>query len=331
MNVRLLGRIACVATSFFLGVSRAEPPPGDYTFKFRHEGRERSYIVHVPRDTVTNPWPVVLNFHGGGSSAAGQQAYSRMDETSDREGFLAVYPNGTGVFGNRLLSWNAGMCCGYALNNKVDDVGFVHALIDDLEKHAAIDRARIYATGLSNGAMLAYWIATKAPGLVAAIAPVAGAELEVPFRPKMPIPVLHIHSVDDTRALYEGGLGPPYPLTTIRIMHPAVEDVVSRWAAYDGCASTPEAATPIHGSGGSASHTATRFTYGSCKDGFEVGLWKLTGAGHVWPGGASDYLDKMLGSQSKVLGPSTDVIDANTQIWQFVSRFHTGFIRQLPD
>jgi len=316
---------------FSFGIAHAEPQPGNYTFKFNHDGRERSYIVHVPRDTLMNPWPVLLNFHGGGSSAAGQQAYSRMDETSDREGFLAVYPNGTGVFGRRLLTWNAGNCCGYALNNKVDDVGFVRALIDDLEKRADIDRARIYATGLSNGAMMAYALAARAPDLIAAIAPVAGAHLDLPFRPAAPVPILHIHSVDDTRALYAGGTGPPYPLTNIRTKHPAVEDLLSRWAAYDGCPPEPSIASTLHGSGGSAAHTATRVSYGPCQGGFEVVLWKLTGAGHVWPGGASDYLDRMLGSQSKILGPSTDVIDANTQIWRFVSRYHGNFIRQVPD
>ena len=51
----------------------------------------------------------------------------------------------------------------------------------------------------------------------------------------------------------------------------------------------------------------------------------------MWPGGASEYLDRMLGSQSKILGPSTDVIDANRQMWQFLSRYHTNFVRQLPD
>ena len=334
MNSKLPGSIACAGFLVLVAANfcRAEPPPGDYAFKFTHAGRERSYIVHVPKDTVANPWPVVLNFHGGGSSAAGQQAYSRMDETSDREGFLAVHPNGTGIFSNRLLTWNAGTCCGYALNNKIDDVGFVSALLGDLEKHADIDRARIYATGLSNGAMMTYWLAEKSPGLIAAIAPVAGTQLEVPFRPKAPIAILHIHSVDDTRALYQGGLGPPYPLTNIRVKHPAVEEVLGHWAASDGCDRQPVVEATVHGSGGSASHTATHMTYGSCKDGIEVVLWKLTGAGHVWPGGASDYLDRMLGSQSKALGEPTDVINANTQMWQFLSRYHSSFVRQqLPD
>jgi polyhydroxybutyrate depolymerase len=178
---------------------------------------------------------------------------------------------------------------------------------------------------------MAYWIATKSPDLVAAIAPVAGAQLELPFRPKAPVPILHIHSVDDTRALYAGGVGPPYPLTNSRVTHPAVEDVLSRWAAYDGCPPQPRIEPAIHGNGGSAAHTATRVTYGPCKDGIEVTLWKLTGAGHVWPGGASEYMDRMLGSQSKILGAPTNVIDANTQMWQFLSRYHTNFVRQLPD
>lgn len=331
MHPGLPSTIACVAAVLALNHAQAEPAPGDYTFEIKHGGRTRNYILHVPRDTLVNPWPVVLSFHGGGSSAAGQQSYSRLDETADREGFLAVYPNGTGRFSNRLLSWNAGTCCGYALSNKVDDVGFVHALIDDLEKHANIDRTRIYATGLSNGAMMAYRIAEKAPGLLAAIAPIAGAEQGVPFEPKAPISIMHIHSVDDTRALYAGGIGPPYPLTNTRTKHPAVEKLLSLWAAYDGCPAVPVVEPPIRGAGSSALHTATRVTYGPCRDDVEIVLWKLTGAGHVWPDGAHDYLDKMLGSQSKVLGPPTDVIDADTQIWQFVSRFHTNVVRQTPD
>ena len=330
MDLRLLPKIAYASAATLLvgSLSHAEPPPGDYTFKLRQGGRERSYILHVPKDALTSPWPVVINFHGAGSSAAGQQAYSRMDAVADREGFLVVYPNGTGGIGERLLTWNAGACCGYALGNKVDDVGFVRALIDDLETHAGIDRARIYATGLSNGAMMSYRLAAEAPDLIAAIAPVAGA-LALPFEPKRPIPILHIHSVDDTRALYQGGLGPPYPLTNIRVQHPPVEKLLAHWAEYNGCFGEPSIEAPIHGRRGSAAHTATRMVYAPCKDGVEVVLWKLTGAGHVWPGAATEYLSKVLGSQSKILGPATDVIDANTQMWQFFAPYHT--MRSIPE
>jgi len=97
-----------------------------------------------------------------------------MDKLADRETFVAVYPNGTGRFGNRLLTWNAGACCAYAMSNNVDDVGFVRALVTKLTESIPIDRRRIYATGLSNGAMMSHRLAAEAADLIAAIAPVAG-------------------------------------------------------------------------------------------------------------------------------------------------------------
>ena len=294
------------------GSCHADLAPGDYSFTLKHQTRERSYIVHVPLARPSTDWPIVVNLHGGGGHAKAQQRYSRMDAAADREGFLAVYPNGTGVLGNRLLTWNAGSCCGWAQKNNVDDVGFIRALVEDLAGRVAIDHARIYATGLSNGAMMSYRLAVEAPDLVAAIAPVAGAMVCVPLKAGRPISILHIHSVDDPRAPYAGGLGKPFPLTNVRVLHPPVEATIAHWVEFDGCAQSPKIEPELHGAGRSAKHTATLITYAPCKNGTKVVLWKLAGSGHVWPGGMMDYLNW-------ALGPGTDVIDANAQIWQFFS------------
>ncbi|PWT76239.1 MAG: polyhydroxybutyrate depolymerase [Proteobacteria bacterium] len=309
-----LGGVLLLGLSAFAGQGRAELAPGDHAFTLNHQQRTRSYIVHVPRIATFAPRAVVLNFHGGGGSAANQQSYSRMDATADRHGFLAVYPNGTGRFGTRLLTWNAGTCCGSAQKENVDDVGFARAVIEDLTQRTPIDRNRIYATGLSNGAMMAYRLAAEASDLIAAIAPVAGGEM-VDFHPSRPMAILHIHSVDDPRAQYAGGLGPSFPLTNSRVMHPAVEQTIARWATFDGCPRQPRADVTLRGTGKTATHTATRITYAPCKAGTTVILWKLTGSGHVWPGGRLDYLPG-------VLGAGTDVIDANDEMWKFFSR-HT--------
>jgi len=93
-----------------------------------------------------------------------------MDATADREGFVAVYPNGTGR-GTRALTWNAGGCCAYAERNNIDDVGFTKALLDDLTSRVHIDRTRVYATGISNGGMMAFRLAVEASDRIAAIAP----------------------------------------------------------------------------------------------------------------------------------------------------------------
>jgi polyhydroxybutyrate depolymerase len=315
--IAVLSFLMVTATGFLPAESSQVFPPGDHTITFNHGGRERSAIVHVPpRLPDTRAIPVVLNFHGGGGYGSQEKEYALMDGLADREGFVAVYPNGTGHFGNRLLTWNAGTCCGYAAINKVDDVGFVRELIAQLSERLAIDRRRIYATGLSNGGMMSYRLGSEAADLIAAIAPVAGGMVLPRIKTSRSVPVMHIHSVDDPRALYTGGLGMPFPLTKSQVFHPNIDQMIARWVTHDGCGAEPTVAERRANHDGRG-HTATRYVYMNCRDGGEVVLWKLTGAGHVWPSGRQKYLELLL-------GPSTDVIDANQEMWNFFKRFSLG-------
>ena len=267
---------------------------------------ERGYIVHVPTKQMDMP-AVILNFHGGGGNPLAHQKYARMDALADREGFLVVYPEGTAPGDGRFLTWNAGTCCGIASRENVDDVGYVRRLLDDLARRHAYDATRVYATGFSNGAMLSYRLAAELSERFAAIAPVAGAPVIERHATARAVPVMHIHSVDDARALYAGGLGPPFPLTNLRVQHSPLEERLSIWATENGCGATFERRDRRESNG----HTATLYAYPGCRA--EVLLWKLTGAGHVWPGGEQDYLPR-------ILGPGTTVIDANEEIWRFFSR-----------
>jgi polyhydroxybutyrate depolymerase len=299
------------------GGANAALDPGDHEFSVAHQGQNRSYLVRVPPAVgAAKPLPVVINFHGGGGNAAVQKVYTRMDAAADRDGYIAIYPNGTGGIAGRLLTWNAGACCGPAAASGVDDVGFSLAVLDDLARRVPLDRARVYATGLSNGSMMAYRLAAEAPGKIAAVAGVAGAMTLPGFGPGMTMPVMHIHSVDDPRALYDGGLGPAFPFTNTRVLHQSVDAMLALWVTRNACSDRPQAASPARGKAGApdAMHTATRYLYAPCRDGTEVVLWKLTGAGHVWPGGVQDYLPLLLGT-------GTTVIDANVEMWRFFSRY----------
>ncbi len=85
------------------------PPPGDYQRSIDHDGRQRSYLAHLPPQASSGaPLPVVLNFHGGGGNAKGHKKHTGMDQLADKEGFITIYPNGTGRSNNSLLAWNAG-------------------------------------------------------------------------------------------------------------------------------------------------------------------------------------------------------------------------------
>jgi len=275
--------------------------------------RERTYYLHLPPAVGRGePLPLVLAFHGGGGEAAGYEKYAGLDALADREGFAVAYPDGSGRLGGRLLTWNAGRCCGYAATRNVDDVAFARALVDDVARRVPIDRRRVYATGHSNGGMMSYRVAAEAPDLVAAVASVAGAMILEDFRAKHPMPVLHVHSMDDPRAYYQGGLGPPFPLTDHRVMHNAVETELRRWIELDGCPAEPVAVAERREE--ATGHTARHLRWAPCKSGAEVELWRLTGAGHGWPGAE-------LGRRQKIVGPDTKVILAAEEVWRFLSRF----------
>lgn len=293
------------------------PGPGTYDVQLEFAGADREARVTVPPAVASGaPLPVVVAYHGGGGNAEGYRRYAGLDAVADREGFVAVYPDGSGGIGGRLHTWNAGRCCGSAERHDVDDVGFTWALLADLARDLPLDATRVYATGHSNGAMMSYRLAAESADRLAAIAPVAGAmNLEAPFAPAAPVPVMHVHSVDDPRALYGGGLGPPFPLTRRRVQHRAVEAELARWIALDRCPAAAHVTERRRRRVGELEHTAEKRVHAPCASGAEVVLWKLTGAGHGWPGGTGS------GVSERIIGPNSDVIDAAEEAWRFFARF----------
>jgi len=163
------GRHARCALAFLALLAACTQPPrppdgvmpaGDFTVSLRHEGRDRRYLVHVPtHGDPRAPRPLVLVLHGAADDAVDNRDWLGLDALADREGFLAVYPDGTGPFSGRIHMWNSGDCCGSAQWSGVDDVGFLLAVLDDVSERTAVDATRVYATGLSNGAMMAYRLA----------------------------------------------------------------------------------------------------------------------------------------------------------------------------
>ncbi len=301
-------------------------PPGEHVFNLDHGGLSRRYLVHVPQQPPDRPLPVVLALHGGGGSAAQFKDDNSLDRVADRGGFLAVYPDGTGPLRGRLLTWNAGPhCCGWAASHLVDDVGFLAAVLDDLAGKTTVDRRRVYAIGHSNGSMMAYRLAAGRPDHVTAIVAVAGAMDVALDRPVAPVAVLHIHSLDDPRALYNGGLGPPFPGTDQQVDHQPVTAGLAAWAANNGCAGQPRVADvrepPRAREGGkrrqagAERQTATRLVYDGCRPNGAVEHLRLTGVGHGWPGADVPR------ARQRLMGPATTLVNASEEAWIFLSRF----------
>jgi polyhydroxybutyrate depolymerase len=287
------------------GAPPAANTAGDIEHFLLHQGRRRRYLVHVPRGfDGSRKLPVVLGFHGGGGHAEGLRAMSRLNDTSDRFGFLMVYPDGTGFTG-RFLTFNALTCCGYAERNKVDDVGFVRALLDELAVNYPVDSRRVYATGLSNGAMLCYRLAAELSDRITAIAPVAGDMGVLGPVPKRPVPVMHFHGLKDPNALFHGGVGKnqlqPNP-------HRSIPETIAWWVKVNGCAEQP-----VEEEQG-AEFIRKRYAPPPGKTGAPVILYVLPEGGHNWPGGVDTTA--RLGTGRLIAS-----VDASTLMWKFFEQF----------
>jgi len=267
-------------------------------------GLNRTYLVHVPEgyDQKT-PMPVVLALHGATMNGPMMAWFSGLNKKSDEAGFIVVYPNGTGTHSS--FFWNGGNCCGSAMLNKVDDVAFIDALLDDLMRAYPVDAQQVYATGMSNGAIMAYRLASELSDRIAAIAPVAGSLGTEIRQPKRPVSVLHIHGTMDEYIPFKGGRGEKSITgTDFR----SVDESIWAWVTANGCAESPQ--IDLLSKSGDET-TVTRKTYSSGKDGTEVILVVIEGGGHTWPG---------MRSPAKTLGKSALNISANDLMWEFFKK-----------
>jgi polyhydroxybutyrate depolymerase len=255
--------------------------PGDYRASIPFDGRTRTYTIHVPPaarcQTLT---PLVFFFHGGGGNGAQAASSYQLNPIADREGFFAVYPDGTSANpALPLYTWNSGHCCGYAYDNKVDDVGFVRALISALRATYPVDPDRIYATGMSNGAMLTHRLAAELSNVFAAVAPVAGSiggtfnsvAYVIP-QPQRAVPILMVHGKLDENVPYAGGVGAESQITNRADL--SVAESVAFWTQNNRCPTTPASRR---------TGNVTVDTYAGCAA--DVALYSIDNQGHAWPGG----------------------------------------------
>ena len=271
-----------------------------------HDGMERDYIIYVPEIyDGSKAVPLILNFHGFGSSASQQMFYGDFRDIADTEGFLLVHPEGTTFIGDQF--WNVGFP---GLSSNIDDVGFTEALIDELATLYAIDLDRVYATGMSNGGFMSFLLACQLSEKIAAVASVTGSMTQDTFddcNAQLPTPVLQIHGTEDDVVLYnENNLSLPIP------------DVISYWVDHNNCETTPTTTTlpDVDVSDGS---TIEYSVYEDGDNGITTEHMKVIGGGHTWPG-------SILNSA----GTNQD-IDASMEIWLFFSRYDINGLLSTDD
>jgi len=237
---------------------------------------DRPYDVVVPSDyTGTTALPLVLGLHGYAATGAEIDSYLGLLPLVDDRGFLYVSPDGS-ADSRGTLFWDATDACCNFTGAPLDDAGYLADLISQVQADYAVDPARIYVVGHSNGGFMAYRMACEHADLVAAIVSIAGATFADPdaCAPDAPVSVLQIHGDADEVISYSGGDFPaPYP---------GALDSVATWAGYDQCEAGPAPLAPprdLEANLPGPESTATAFE--GCAGGSAVELWTVGGGAHV--------------------------------------------------
>ena len=291
----------------------ADTKPGTYKHKIdlRVNGFRRSYLVHIPKNyDQTKPTPLVVALHGSFDTAKKMARRTEFSELADREGFIVLYPNGITLFG-WLQHWNARYCCGKAMKDGIDDLGFVAGLIEQAQAHLNIDPKRIYLVGYSNGGMLAYLFAAEKPEILAAVAILSstiGIKSSQPERqivePKIPVPMIIFHGREDEAIPYEGGQqigktgekGQDYT---------SVAESALFWVKSNGCSKPVKVERLLQ-------NRVLKETWSECEDGSETILFTIEGWNHDLP--TRRFTEKLPDANPLKGFHATDII------WEFFMR-----------
>lgn len=277
------------------------------------DGRARVYFIHIPSG-ASKGLPVVMGLHGGNGTAPRRARQMGLNEIGDREGFIAIYPQGVNY------GWNDGRATPEMLarQENVDDVTFFKALIREISAMPEVDPRRIYLVGGSNGGMMTHRLSCDIAEMITAAVVMVGSIPE-PVRgkcqPKNPVPILMMNGTADPLVPYAGGnVGGASGVDQGRVI--AAEDTLQFWVKANGCIGMPKAGMLPDRDPGDGMRTET-LTWNSCRGGSEVGFFKMNGAGHGLPGRSrtKSAIAEELG------GRSTNDFDSSEEAWSFLKRF----------
>ena len=249
------------------------------------QGLQRTYGLHVPPSCGgTRPCPLILAFHGAGGTHAFAESVG-LFRAGDRGGFVVAAPDG--IAGDWALGCGG---CTVADQSGISDLRFVATLVTHLSRNLAIDTARVYATGRSDGGIFTHRLACNYP--LAGAAVVAGKLFDAQAcLPARAVPLIAFHGTADAVIPFTLGAG-----------------AVQYWAGLDGCAATPTVtALPDLANDGT---TVTRQDFAPCRDRAEVSLFAIEGGGHNWPGSPT----------AESAGLQTHDLEASEQIVDFFNR-----------
>ncbi len=268
------------------------------------DGINREYYLYVPRN-VDRSLPLVIALHGGRGQPQQFAKTTGLNFEADKQNFMVVYPAGID------RHWNDDRDS--QTLPKQEDVKFISAVIDDIQKIYNIDLQRIYATGISNGGFMTQRLACELSDRITAFASVAStmaAPLSSNCQPKSPRSIVMINSPDDRIIPWNGGTMTKGEGGTIL----SVPQTIDLWRTKSRCDRHPQISSPIISNAPNDGTQVKIARYGNCLGKNEISLVTIAGGGHTWPGGFNQ--------PRIIVGTTSNQLDASSFIWSFFQQHH---------
>lgn len=273
-------------------------------------GQARTYNAFVPSSyNPADRTPLVVVLHGRPDNGAGIAYISDMNTIAEREGFVAVYPDGL------ENEWNYTRAIPMFGNmDTADDAQFLSDMVDDLAQDLNIDRERVYVTGFSNGGFMTQRLACEARDQYAAFA-VVGATAFLGMielcEDKAPAPILFMHGTEDVSIPWEG-IPRSVGGEMVYLAAPMLR-TIEFWIAHNGCDVTYEE-TQLEPQGDSPETSVHLLEFDGCPENSALDFYAIFGGGHNWPGVPGRLREDIAGNVNMD-------IHASQVIWDFFSEF----------
>ncbi|NNE98905.1 MAG: esterase [Pyrinomonadaceae bacterium] len=309
ITIFALSMILAASVVFGQRLGRNRVPGHLQTKQVKVGDLKRSFFLFVPKRLEQNKKvPLLFVFHGGGGNPLAMDQRLGFTELARKERFVVVYPEGIG------RNWNDGRETDttQAHREKVDDIGFVSAIIDRVSEAYRIDQKRIFATGPSNGGIFSHYVGANLSERFAAIAPVIGGIADPfykRFNPKDPVSVFVIQGTEDRLVPYDGTNGIGFGRRRNRGKIISTDRAIALWTKHNRVDARPiKSNLPDKDSNDGC--TVETFLWKNGKNNTAVKLFKMNGGGHTWAGG-QQYLPR------RIVGNVCRDFDATDEIWSF--------------
>lgn len=261
---------------------------GNHPLKMTVDGRERTYILHVPSAAQdSQPLPLIVVLHGSYGTGRKMQLALGFDSYADAYGFYVAYPDAYQTPGeNETARWNDGRGTLESSDQDIDDVAFLTGMVSEIGSLVAVDRSQVFVTGASNGGIMSYRLGCETSGVFTGIAPVIANIAEPIYgtcQPQPAIKFLAINGDADTFIPFEGGevCSDVSRLFCEGGFVRSFSESVGRFAVANGCAASPQITIlPMVIEDGTF---VEEQRYTNCASGASVSGYIIHNGGHTWP------------------------------------------------